>query len=47
MMRDKDLVISSKHVECLKFIHDELFSDLETAMGDVIEALTKFEEKCK
>lgn len=46
---DNDLarVRSGKFVECLSYIHDVFFSDLETAMARVIEALTTFEEACK
>lgn len=47
MIRDTDLVWEGKFDECLKFIHDELFSDLETAMIGSVEALAAFEEKCK
>lgn len=38
---------SSKYVECFSVIHDVFFSDLETAMATVVEALTTFEEECK
>lgn len=33
--------------ECLSYIHNVFFYDLETAMANVIEALTTFEEICK
>lgn len=47
MMRGTDLIQGGKVVECLEFIHDVLFSELEAAMGGVVEALTSFEEKSK
>lgn len=47
MMRCADLVHDGKFVECLKFTHNEIFSDLETVMGGVVEALTMFEETGK
>lgn len=47
MMRDTDLVDEGRYVKCLEFIHDEFFTDLESAMSGVVEALTAFEEKCK
>lgn len=34
-------------VECLSYIHDVFFSDLETAIAGVVEALRIFEEACK
>lgn len=46
-MRGTGLVWGGKFVECLEFIHDVFFSELETAMGSVVDALTTFEEKCK
>lgn len=47
MMRDTDLEYGGNFFECLEFIHTVLFSELETAMGRVAEALIIFEEKCK
>lgn len=38
---------ASKFIESLSFIHDVFFSDLETAMTSVVEALTTIEEECK
>lgn len=43
---DTGLVENGEFVECLDYIHNVFFSDLETEMGDLIEALTSFEEKC-
>lgn len=37
-------VDSGKFVECLSYIHDVFFSDLETVMASVVEALKTFEE---
>lgn len=47
MMRGTDLVRGGNSVECFDFIHDVFFSELETAMGGVVEALTTFEDECK
>lgn len=47
MLRDTDLVLAEEFVECLNFIHDEFFTDLEAAMDSVVEALIIFEEKCE
>lgn len=47
MMRGTDLVRDGRFVKCFEFINDEFFSDLERTMGDVVEPLTAFEEKCK
>lgn len=41
------LVLDGKFVECLAFIHDQLFSELGKAMSDVVEVLAKLEEECK
>lgn len=41
------LVRQGRFVECLAYIHDQLFSELEKAMSDVIEALATLEEECK
>lgn len=37
-------VDSGKFVECLSYVHDVFFSDLETVMASVVEALKTFEE---
>lgn len=47
MMRGTVLVNIGKFVECLEFIRNVFFSELEMAMGGVIEALTCFKEKCE
>lgn len=47
MIRATDLVWEGNFDKCLEFIHDEFFSDMETAMARSVEALTAFEEKCK
>lgn len=47
MMCGAGLPRESKYVKCLRFIHDEFFTDLETAMGGVVGALVMYEEKCK
>lgn len=41
------LVYVGKLVEYLEYVHDVFFSELETVMGNVVEALRTFEEKCK
>lgn len=40
-------VRSGRLVECVSYINDVFFSDLETTMTSVVEALTTFEEACK
>lgn len=47
MIRGIGLVFDGNFVECLEFIHDVLFSELETAMCGVAEALLAFEENCE
>lgn len=47
MTHDTGLIYGRQFVKCLEFIHDEFFTDLETVMNGVVEALTAFEEKCK
>lgn len=42
-----DHLRSGKFVECFSYIHDDFFSDLETAMANVAEAMMTFEEACK
>lgn len=44
MMRGKR---NGLYTECLELIHDHIFSELETAMIGVAEALMAFVEKCK
>lgn len=47
MVHGTDLVRNGRFVECFEFINDEFFSDMERTMGDVVEPLTAFEERCK
>lgn len=47
MMRGIDHLGAREYFECLEFIHCVFLSLLEMEMGDVIKALTVFEEKCK
>lgn len=47
MMRFTDLVYVGKFVEYLEYVLGVFFSELETVMGNVVEALRTFEEKCK
>lgn len=46
---DNDIgrVRSGRLVECVSYINDVFFSDLEMTMTSVVEALTTFEEACK
>lgn len=42
-----DLVNSGRIVECLEFILNVFFSDLETVMSGVMEAMMIIEERCE
>lgn len=47
MTHGSDLVSNGKLTECLEFVLETMFPDLEMVMESVIEALTTFNEKCK
>lgn len=43
----KEFVNDGRFVECLTYVHFQFFSDLEVAMGELVEALISDEEKCE
>lgn len=42
-----DLYCENKYTECLEYIHNEFFTNLEMAMSGAADELTAFEEKCE
>lgn len=36
-----------RFIECLDYVHDVFFSDMETEMSGLIKALIVFEETCE
>lgn len=42
-----DLVNGGKFVECLEYIHNVFFGELEKTMGSLTEVLMTFKESCK